>query len=94
MKQFKQISAVFKAKDKNITFLVERRVSGASNYGDRSAHTLKVDNNMSQLFDTRYDGISTDKQKWITFWECYILNNYLVTGIELESYSEKMIETD
>ena len=100
---FKEIKATFKVvedtafkegrwkEDRSyFQFEVKRVRSGATAYGDCSAHVLDLPNvkgTMPKLFDTRYEGISTVKEKWISFWKKYIEEEYELK-VELESYQE------
>lgn len=94
MKQFKEMKAVFKGIGRDRcegktypTITIERHLSGAFAYGDRSAHSLSFnEESMPNYYDTRYDGISSDKDKWLAFWKDYIETNFLVKDLELVSY--------
>ena len=106
---FKEIKAVFKTvKDtayleekwdidrSDFEFKVERVESGASNYGDRSAHLIEVTNHpevMVKHFDTRYSGIPTTKEEWVNFWRAYI-EDYWVLEVKLISYEEQEVEIE
>ena len=78
-----------------LEFIVKRQKSGASAYGDRSAHGLEITKNGEWLdtkyYDTRYDGISTEKEEWLDFWKKYIEDNWTLK-VELVDYEEKMVE--
>lgn len=99
MERFKEIKATFKGigkgacEGKEFIISIERMKSGASAYGDLSAHSIEFANDgMPQCFDTRYDGIPTDKQKWCLWWSKYLVKNYLISGVELLGYEENEIE--
>lgn len=97
MKQFKEIKVVFHAKNDllNYKIVVERKHSAMFEYGDQSCHIVKVyewgkdDKYIADYFyDTRYNRIDIEKDKWIDFWKDYITQNYQhhprVTLIEYE----------
>lgn len=103
---FKEITAVFKVsedtsfikgewkKDRShFLFEVKRMLSGAFAYGDRSCHSVKIINEPECFpyhFDTRYDGISTEKKKWVNIWKDWIEDRF-VLKVELSEYSEKEV---
>ena len=103
---FKEITAVFKVsedtafikgdwnKDRShFLFEVKRMLSGASAYGDRSCHSVIITNEPNSFpyhFDTRYDGISTEKEEWLKFWKDWIEDRF-VLKVELSEYSEKEV---
>lgn len=106
---FREIKAIFDVvgiygQNKNKTyhyhFVIERKESGAFNYGDHSCHLLNLyDQNQNNewvgdyLYDTRYDHIPTIKEKWVKEWKDFIQNNYQnVQSIELIDYEEKDVE--
>ena len=109
MRNFKNITATFKVtedtafkrgtfhKDRSdFIFEVKRYESGATAYGDRSGHSVEIANHkeyMGHYFDTRYDGITTDKEKWITFWKDWIEEQY-VLKVELVAYQEETIQIE
>ncbi len=88
------------------TIKIKRIVSGANAYGDRSAHIVEYYKGdevsdktycSEEYFDTRYDCIPADKQKWLEYWidwlqQCYkgydILEN-LSYQENIESLTEK-----
>ena len=101
---FKEMTASFKvAKDtaflekgfykdrSQFEFTIKRQPSGCFKYGDRSAHSLYVNGGWSNGYDTRYDGISTEKDKWLAFWKKFIEEEW---GLELKlvDYQEQMVE--
>ena len=104
---FKEIKAVFKVsedtsfikgelkKDRShFLFEVKRMLSGASAYGDRSCHSVIITNVPEALpyhFDTRYDGISTEKEEWVKFWKDWIEDRF-VLKVELSEYNENEVE--
>lgn len=102
MKQFKEMKAVFKGIGRGAcegktypTITIERHLSGAFAYGDRSAHELDFNNDsMPNYYDTRYDRISTDKDLWLEFWKRYIEINFLVKDLKLVSYEENIKEVE
>ena len=104
---FKEIRAKFyvvgetdSGKQYSYDFVIERLESGAFKYGDHSCHTLKLyahDNEDKVLrddyYDTRYDHISTDKDKWVKEWKDFIQDNWLnVKSVELLDYEENLVE--
>lgn len=102
---FKEIKAVFKVVKDNAflegkwgknregyEFCVERVESGCTNYGDNSAHFVKLLNGeYEKSYDTRYDCISTQKDKWVEFWKTFIERDWQLE-LQLESYQEKEVE--
>lgn len=102
---FKIIKATFEVKSESFgyDFLmeIERKRSGASKYGDQSAHTLNLYEAKSgkwledKLFDTRYDRVPLTKKEWVKTWKNYIFNNWCdVSSIELVEYHEDIIEVE
>ena len=105
---FKEIKAVFKVSEdtsfikgeckddrRHFLFEVKRMLSGAFAYGDRSCHSVVITNVPNALlyhFDTRYDGISTEKEAWIKFWKDWIEDRF-VLKLELSEYNENEVET-
>ena len=103
---FKEITAVFKVsedtafikgnwnKDRShFLFEVKRMLSGATAYGDRSCHSVTITNVPEAFpyhFDTRYDGISTEKDTWVKFWKDWIEDRFEL-NVELSEYSEKQV---
>ena len=90
---FKKITATFNAINRNndpVEIKVERVVSGANAYGDRSAHIVYVNGDYYQSFDTRYDGIKTDKKGWLKEVIEYIIPGWLNTTVK--DYKEEMVE--
>lgn len=81
-------------------FVIERKESGAFNYGDHSCHILNLydqDKDNAWLrddyYDTRYDHISTNKDKWVKVWKDFIKREWLnVQSIDLIEYEEKDVE--
>lgn len=74
---------------------VKRQLSGATAYGDRSEHSVIVIGHPEfggKYYDTRYDGIPTQKDKWIQFWKNQIEDR--VGGIELEPDMETYEERE
>lgn len=104
---FKEIKAVFKVsedtsfikgelkKDRShFLFEVKRMLSGASVYGDRSCHSVIITNvpdSFPYHFDTRYDGISTEKEAWVKFWKDWIEDRFALK-VELSEYNENEVE--
>lgn len=104
---FKEIKAVFKVsedtsfikgelkKDRShFLFEVKRMLSGAYDYGDRSCHSVVITNVPEAFhyhFDTRYDGISTEKEDWLKFWKDWIEDRF-VLKVELSEYNENEVE--
>ena len=75
--------------------VIERQESGAFNYGDHSAHSIYLGGAWYQTFDTRYDRISTDKTKWLKFWEKWLVDNWGHNkdfAFKLIGYEEKEVE--
>lgn len=105
--EFKKIKGVFKATnraDQPVEITVERRLSGANAYGDRSSHQVYINGEWYRGFDTRYDSIPTDKENWLKEVIQYIIKPMFydgdeynesrnAEGIELISYNEEMVET-
>ena len=105
---FKEIKAVFKVSEdtsfikgewkedrSHFLFEVKRMLSGAFAYGDRSCHSVVITNVPNALpyhFDTRYDGISTEKEAWIKFWKDWIEDRFGLK-VELSEYNENEVET-
>lgn len=79
----------------NFIFKVERYLSGASAYGDRSAHKVVIigADAMPYYFDTRYEGISTKKENWSTFWREWIEERFGLK-VKLCSYEENEVEME
>lgn len=104
---FKEIKAVFKVsedtsfikgelkKDRSqFLFEVKRMLSGAYDYGDRSCHSVVITNVPEAFhyhFDTRYDGISTEKEAWVKFWKDWIEDRFGLK-VELSEYNENEVE--
>ena len=104
---FKEIKAVFKVSEdtrfikghcnddrSHFLFEVKRMLSGASAYGDRSCHSVIITNVPEAFpyhFDTRYDGISTEKEEWVKFWKDWIEDRF-VLKVELSEYNENEVE--
>lgn len=105
---FKEIKAVFTATNRNneeITITIERKLSGAFSYGDRSSHYFYVNDKLYRSYDSRYDGIPTEKDKWLNEIKKYIILPEFYDGdqyneqrnsddLKLISYDEKIIEID
>lgn len=77
-------------------FLVKRYKSGAFRYGDLSAHSINIlppskEFVQPQYYDTRYDGISVEKDKWVEFWKKHIEDEWQVK-LELLDYEERQVE--
>jgi len=101
---FKEIKGSFEVLSKNLhyhyLFVIERKESGAFNYGDHSCHLLNLydlDDNKELLrddcYDTRYDHLPTDKAKWLKFWTNFIKENWReVSEIKVVGYEEKEVE--
>lgn len=96
MATFKNMKAYIKTTGGRL-IVIERYKSGATPYGDGSGHGLKIyDPEDKQIttrwFDTRYEGISTNKDKWLKFWQDFILENYDFKGLKVEEYTEEVID--
>ena len=107
--KFTNIKAVFKVaedtafkegrwkKDRSdFVFVVRRYVSGCSAYGDRSGHSIEIDNHpefMGNYYDTRYDRIPVDKTEWVNFWRNKIEEDYGMV-IKLTDYETKVEEIE
>lgn len=108
---FKTIRASFEVKgtsdngkEYHYIFIIKRNKSGAFAYGDRSSHILTLypygENEQSEkatdyYYDTRYDHIPTNKEKWVEEWKKYIKDNWInVNFIDLLLYEEKEMEID
>ena len=99
---FKNITATFKLTicdwstgkvlDKPLLVEIKRKLSGAFAYGDRSEHTIIVNGDRYQSFDTRYDRISSEKEKWLKFWKEWLNSNWKINKLEEVSYSEEITE--
>lgn len=99
---FKNITATFKLTicdwrtgeilNEPLNVEIKRELSGAFAYGDRSTHTVMVNGNRYQSFDTRYDGISTEKEKWLKFWKEWLNSTWKINKLEEVSYSEEIKE--
>ena len=103
---FKEIRAKFyvvgetdSGKQYSYDMVLERKQSGAFKYGDTSCHTLTLYKHDTEeyvadyLYDTRYDHISTDKDKWLKEWKNFIQDNWLnVKSVELLDYEENLVE--
>ena len=82
--QFKTIEAKFRVKTRtyDYEFTIERKVSGAFAYGNRSCHILIISDFKTkkqlrdEYYDTRYDSIPTEKGQWVNFWTRWIKNNW------------------
>lgn len=76
-------------------FEVERYLSGASAYGDRSSHKVDIigAEAMPYYFDTRYEGISTQKEEWTKFWKTWVEMRFGLK-VKLSTYEEKEIELE
>lgn len=104
---FKEIKAVFKVSEdtsfikgelkkdrRHFLFEVKRMLSGAYDYGDRSCHSVVITNVPEAFhyhFDTRYDGISTEKEAWVKFWKDWIEDRFGLK-VELSEYNENEVE--
>ena len=95
--KFKTIKAEFEVKARNYhyRFVIERRKSGAFAYGDRSSHLLRVldwdtrEEKGWHLYDTRYDRLSTKKEKWVENWKKFIRSHWQHhPEVRLMSYEE------
>lgn len=105
---FKEIKAVFKVSEdtsfikgewkedrSHFLFVVKRRLSGAFAYGDRSCNSLIITNVLKAFpyhLDTRYDGISTEKEVLVKFWKDWIEERFGLK-VELSEYNENEVET-
>ena len=76
-------------------FEVKRYDGGAFRYGDYSSHSVEIVNadTMPYYFDTRYAGISTDKESWVEYWKDWIEEEY-VLKVELADYEEEMVNNE
>lgn len=74
-------------------FKVCRYLSGAAAYGDRSGHSVEILNHpeyMMKIYDTRYDGIKSDKVEWIAFWKDFIEYTWgLKVEPDIKTYKEQ-----
>lgn len=77
----------------HFVFKVERYDGGMFRYGDYSSHKVDIENinEMTHYFDTRYSGISTEKEKWIKYWKDWIEEEYELK-VDLLDYKEEMVE--
>lgn len=99
---FKNITANFEVVGYcyHYRFEIKRRESGAFNYGDHSCHTLDIyDYNKNgewvadYLYDTRYDHISTQKEKWVKVWVDFIKREWVkVESVKLLDYEEEEVD--
>jgi hypothetical protein len=76
-------------------FEVRRQLSGAFEYGDNSAHAIRILEHPEydeRRYDTRYDGIPTERTEWEKFWKEWLEEKYEI-AIEPEegSYKEEEI---
>ena len=73
-----------------LRFRVQRFKSGATEYGDCSAHSVEIVNRpnyATRYFDTRYERISIEKEIWIQTWKNYLEREYLLkVEPDLETY--------
>lgn len=76
-------------------FKVERSLSGAFAYGDRSQHKVTIigAEAMPYYFDTRYERISSQKEEWSTYWLKWIEERFGLK-VKLCSYEEKGVEVE
>lgn len=80
----------------HIVATVERSESGASAYGDQSCHKVQlVDSDTKtyyddELFDTRYDWISTKKSEWTKFWKDFFVERGY-KEVNLETFTTKEV---
>ena len=75
-------------------FEVKRFRSGATSYGDHSGHTVEIVNHPETFkhhFDTRYAGISREKETWISYWKSWIQDEYEL-AVDPYDYEENLIE--
>lgn len=91
-------NGVWKKDRSDFKFTVDRHLSGCSAYGDRSGHSIKITDSkgeyyMPRYYDTRYDGISKEKDTWVKYWKQFIEEDYELK-VELETYEEEEYETD
>lgn len=107
MDKFKEMTArfavcedtAFKAgtwhKDRSdFMFEVKRFRSGCTAYGDHSGHTVEIVNHPETYkhhFDTRYVGISKNKDEWISYWKNWIENEYNLK-LKQMGYSEELVD--
>ena len=98
--QFKEIVANFRVKTDtyDYKFVIERKHSACFKYGDQSCHILKIydynDNRFlrDDYYDTRYDRINTQKDKWIKVWQDYIKTNWMFNPeVTLIDYKESEV---
>lgn len=106
---FKEIKGTFYLKGKTnngkeyeYKVVITRKESGAFKYGDHSCHLLdlfnpetgeQINNFGDDYYDTRYDGISTEKNKWIKTWQDFISRHWVnVQEVKLLDYEEKEVE--
>lgn len=109
MKNFTNIKATFRVvedtafkegkwkKDRSdFIFVVRRYLSGCSAYGDRSGHSVIIDNHpeyMGEYLDTRYERLSTEKTDWVNYWRNYIEDKYCLV-IALVDYNTETKEIE
>ena len=79
-------------------FKIKRRQSGAFAYGDESCHILELYEDVGKclrddLYDTRYDHISTYKPAWVKTWKNFIKRNWQnVKSVKLIGYEEQDVD--
>lgn len=93
---FKTITGVFKVSTTNNTHIevddcirVKRVLSGATGYGDKSAHIIQFIGKdvLDKYYDTRYEGIPTKQFEWCRWWMNYLQKEYNVKLV-IEKYIE------
>lgn len=107
--KFKNIKATFKVvedtsfkngewkKDRSdFVFEVNRYVSGAFAYGDRSGHSISITDSkgewyMPKYYDTRYSRIGWEKDSWVKYWKEFIEEEWMLK-VELKDYEESYEE--
>lgn len=98
---FKNMSIIFTCvedsyahKRTGLKFKIERYRSGATAYGDCSAHSYEIVDHPefgTKYFDTRYERISTEKESWIKTWKEYLERELLLkVEPDLDSYREEV----
>lgn len=99
--QFKKIVANWKMSfnvGKTLTYNVEiKRVKNGFDYGDNSFHSINLNGVNHKYFDTRYDGIPTTKEEWLSVWEDWLQEEWGHNKdfeIKLIDYKEEEIEVE
>ena len=67
---FKRIKAEWTIGITKIT--ITREISNELAYGDKSCHSIYLNDNKYMYYNTSDSGISDVKDKWIEYWESWI----------------------